>query len=392
MKFEKLKKLWVPMFIFGAALIIFYKTVDKLPSVISAIVDFLGIFSPIITGAIIAFILFIPQNAIEKLFKKTKETNFLNKHSRGISVGITYIALLGIIAAILYFVIPTVATSVTNLIKNIPAYYENTINYIKDLAGKDGTIWGFSVTKIEEQISLESVLSYFNSVLGNFELANINDYFNEIVKFGSGFFDFIIAVVMSVYMLCSHEQIILTGGRVLNLVFKKRSLYGFYSYVARGTKIFYDYLYGAFLDAILVGVVLAIALSIVKIPYGVLIGIFIGLCNLIPYFGAIVSGLCAVVATYITTGNLITSLIALAIILVIQQLDANLIQPRIVGKSVGIRPFYVLVAITIGGALFGFVGVLLSVPMAAFIKMCIVDITEAKRDRLKAQQSANTQE
>ena len=392
MKFEKLKKLWVPMFIFGAALIIFYKTVDKLPSVISAIVDFLGIFSPIITGAIIAFILFIPQNAIEKLFKKTKETNFLNKHSRGISVGITYIALLGIIAAILYFVIPTVATSVTNLIKNIPAYYENTINYIKDLAGKDGTIWGFSVTKIEEQISLESVLSYFNSVLGNFELANINDYFNEIVKFGSGFFDFIIAVVMSVYMLCSHEQIILTGGRVLNLVFKKRSLYGFYSYVARGTKIFYDYLYGAFLDAILVGVVLAIALSIVKIPYGVLLGIFIGLCNLIPYFGAIVSGLCAVVATYITTGNLINSLIALAIILVIQQLDANLIQPRIVGKSVGIRPFYVLVAITIGGALFGFVGVLLSVPMAAFIKMCIMDLTEAKRDRLKAQKSANTKE
>jgi len=392
MKFEKLKKLWLPMFIFGAALIIFYKTVDRLPNVISAIVDFLGIFSPIITGAIIAFILFIPQNAIEKLFKKTKETNFFNKHSRGISVGITYIALLVIIAAILYLVIPTVATSVTNLIKNIPAYYENTLNYIKNLAGEDGTIWGFSVTKIEEQISLESVLSYFNSILGNFELANINDYFNEIVKFGSGFFDFIIAVVMSVYMLCSHEQIILTGGRILNLVFKKRSLYGFYSYVARGTKIFYDYLYGAFLDAILVGAVLAVALSIVKIPYGVLLGIFIGLCNLIPYFGAIISGLCAVVATYITTGNLITSLIALAIILVFQQLDANLIQPRIVGKSVGLRPFYVLVAITIGGALFGFVGVLLSVPATAFVKMCIMDLTEAKRDRLKAQQSANTKE
>ena len=392
MKFEKLKKLWLPMFIFGAALIIFYKTVDKLPSVISAIVDFLGIFSPIITGAIIAFILFIPQNAIEKLFKKTKETNFFNKHSRGISVGITYIALLGIIAAILYLVIPAVATSVTNLIKNIPAYYENTLNYIKNFAGEDGTIWGFSVTKLEEQISLESVLSYFNSILGNFELANINDYFNEIVKFGSGFFDFIIAVVMSVYMLCSHEQIILTGGRILNLVFKKRSLYGFYSYVARGTKIFYDYLYGAFLDAILVGAVLAVALSIVKIPYGVLLGIFIGLCNLIPYFGAIISGLCAVVATYITTGNLITSLIALAIILVVQQLDANLIQPRIVGKSVGLRPFYVLVAITIGGALFGFSGVLLSVPATAFVKMCIMDLTEAKRDRLKAQQSANTKE
>ena len=91
MKFEKLKKLWLPMFIFGAALIIFYKTVDKLPSVIAGIVNFLGIFSPIITGAIIAFLLFIPQNALESLFKRTKETNFFNKHSRGISVGITYV-------------------------------------------------------------------------------------------------------------------------------------------------------------------------------------------------------------------------------------------------------------------------------------------------------------
>ena len=378
MKFEKLKKLWFPLFIFGAALIIFYKTVDKLPSVISGIVSFLGIFSPIITGAIIAFLLFIPQNAIERLFKKTKETNFFNKHSRGISVGITYVALILIVAAILYLVIPTVATSVANLITNLPAYNENTINYIKKLAGK------------------EAVLEYFNSILSNFDITNINSYIQEIAKVGSGFFDFIIAFVMSIYMLCSHEQIILTGGRVLNLIFKKRSLYSFYSYVARGTKIFYDYLYGAFIDAILVSAVLAIALSIVKIPYGVLLGIFIGLCNLIPYFGAIISGICAVVATYITTGNLITSLIALAIILVIQQLDANLIQPRIVGKSVGLRPFYVLVAITIGGALFGFVGVLLSVPMAAFAKMCIIDITEAKKEKLKAQeqniQEDNTQE
>ena len=388
MKFEKLKKLWLPMFIFGAALIIFYKTVDKLPSVISGIVSFLGIFSPIITGAIIAFILFIPQNAIESLFKKTKPTNFLNKHSRGISVGITYVALLLIIATILYLVIPTVATSVTNLIKNIPSYYENTISYIKNIAGEDGTIWGFDVTLIEKSITVEAVLNYFNSILGNFDVTNINSYIQEIAKVGSGFFDFIIAFVMSIYMLCSHEQIILTGGRVLNLVFKKRSLYSFYSYIARGTKIFYDYLYGAFLDAIMVGVILAIALSIVKIPYGILLGIFIGLCNLIPYFGAIISGLCAVVATYITTGNLITSLIALAIILVVQQLDANLIQPRIVGKSVGLRPFYVLVAITIGGALFGFVGVLLSVPMAAFVKMCIIDITEAKKEKIKAKKQA----
>ena len=90
MKFEKFKKLWIPLFIFAALVIIFYKTVDQLGTVVSGILEFLKIFSPIVTAAIIAFLLFIPQNAIEKLFKKLKKTNFFNKHSRGISVGITY--------------------------------------------------------------------------------------------------------------------------------------------------------------------------------------------------------------------------------------------------------------------------------------------------------------
>ena len=268
-----------------------------------------------------------------------------------------------------------------HLILNLPSYYESTISYIKNFAGADGKIWGFDVSQIETLITEESVLKIFNDLLGNFEMANIEEYVNGIARVGSGVFDFIIGVVMSVYMLCSHEQIILTMGRILNLVFKKRTLYTVYSYVARGTKIFYDYLYGAFLDAILVGFVLGIALSAFKIPYGLLLGIFIGLCNLIPYFGAILSSTISVIITYITTGNIITALIALAIILVIQQIDANLIQPRVVGGSVGVRPFYVLVAITVGGALFGFAGILLSVPMAAFAKMCIIDIFRSRKEK-----------
>lgn len=390
MKFEKLKKLWVPLFIFSAALVIFYKTVDRLPAVISGILDFLSIFSPVVTGVIIAVLLFIPQNAIEKLFKKLKDTNFFNKHSRGISVGIIYIALLGVVTVALYFVIPALVNSVKQLIINLPSYYQSTLNYIDNLAGTDGKIWGFDVAQIETLVSEESVLQYFNELFGGFEMSSLSTYVDGIAKFGSGVFDFIIGIVMSVYMLCSHEQIILTMGRILNLVFKKKTLYTVYSYVARGTKIFYDYLYGAFLDAILVGVVLGIILSAFKIPYGLLLGIFIGLCNLIPYFGAIISSAISVIATYITTGNIITALIALTIIIVVQQIDANLIQPRVVGSSVGVRPFYVLVAITIGGALFGFVGILLSVPMAAFIKMCIIDIFRSKRE--KQEQKAKAKE
>ena len=377
MKPSDLKKIWLPVFLFSAALIIFYKLVDKLPDALAVLVDFLGIFSPIVVAAIIAFILYIPQNNIEKLFLKFKKENFFHKHSRGISVFITYLLLLGLIGAGLYFVLPAIVNSIANLVNNLPSYYNSTLTYVKNLAGQDGKIWGVDITEIDKWISLDKLISYF-------DVSKLNLYISEIAKVGSGFFNFLLSIVMSVYMLCSHENIILTGGRILHLVFKKRTLYAFYSYVARGCEIFYDYLYGSFLDALIVSVELSIALSIFKIPYGILLGIFIGLLNLIPYFGSIISGVIAVLTTYIVTGNYITAIIAFAVILIIQQIDANLVQPRIVGASVGVKPFYVLVAITLGGALFGFVGILISVPLAAFIKMLIIDYMRAKNDGKKA--------
>ena len=370
----KFKTLWLPLTVFAALVIVFYKAVDRLPDVFNAVCTFLGYFSPIVVALIIAFILYIPQNKIESLFKKLKSDNFFNKHSRGLSVLITYLVLIIILGALLYFIVPAIVSSVATLIKNIPTYYNESIKYIKHLGGADGKIWGVDVSHPERWISLDKILSYF-------DISSFGKYIEGVTKFGNGFLNFLLSVVMSVYMLCSHEHLIVTFGKVLNLVFKKRTLYAVYSYIARGCEIFYDYLYGAFLDAIIVSIELSIAFSIIKIPYAILIGIFIGLCNLIPYFGAIISCIVALRVIYITTGNFATVVIAFAIILVLQQIDANLVQPRVIGKSVGVKPFYVVIAITLGGAMFGFVGILVSVPVTAFIRMLILDIMEAKKER-----------
>lgn len=384
---KRFKTLWLPLFIFAAVIVVFYKTIDRFPDVLAAVFQFLGLFSPIIIAAVIAFILYIPQNKIEKLFQKLKEDNYFRKHSRGISVLITYLLLIIAVGLLLYFIIPAIVSSVANLVKNLPDYYNNTINYIKELGGSDGKIWGVDVTNVDKWISLDKILSFL-------DFSSINIYLGEIAKFGNGFLNFLLSVVMSVYMLSSHENLIRTCGRVLNLVFKKRTLHAVYSYIARGCEIFYDYLYGAFLDAIIVSVELSVALSIVGIPYAILLGIFIGLFNLIPYFGAIISCVVTVLITFITTGNFVTTLITFVVILVLQQIDANLVQPRVIGNSVGVKPFYVLVAITLGGAMFGFVGILVSVPAAAFIKTVILDYMKAKQQRENAAAAAvsNTDE
>ena len=114
---KRFKTLWLPLFIFAAVIVVFYKTIDRFPDVLAAVFQFLGLFSPIIIAAVIAFILYIPQNKIEKLFQKLKEDNYFRKHSRGISVLITYLLLI--------IAFKKIAASI---FKNFGFYNKNPIN------------------------------------------------------------------------------------------------------------------------------------------------------------------------------------------------------------------------------------------------------------------------
>ncbi|MBQ0111105.1 MAG: AI-2E family transporter [Oscillospiraceae bacterium] len=372
---KNFKKIWLPLFLLAAALIVVYKTVDKLPEVFSAIGTFLGFFGTIFAAVVIAFILYIPQGKFEKLFLKLKPENFFHKHARGFSVLITYLLLCVLLGVGLYFIIPLLIKNVGKLIENTPQYYKSLLGFIDSLADKNGMIFGIiSAEELKQICSLENILKAV-------DLNKFSTYLDGIMKFGSGFLNFFLSAALSIYFLLDHEKIILTGGKVLNLIFKKRTLYAVYSYVARGCEIFYDYLYGAILDALLVGLELSLAFYIIGVPYAILLGIFAGLCNIIPYFGAIIAAVVACLFCYITTGNIWTVLIMLAVIIAIQQIDGNFVQPRIVGQKVGVKPVYVLCAIIIGGAMFGFVGILVAVPTFAFIRMIILDIIEAKKDR-----------
>ncbi len=382
---KNIKRLWVPLFLLVTALIIVYKMIDKLPEVFGAIGTFFGFFGTIFGAIIIAFILYIPQGRFEKLFSKLKPENFFHKHARGFSVLITYLLLCAVVGVGLYFIIPLLVENIGKLVKNMPQYYEETLSFIDGLSDKNGMILGIvSAAEIKQLLSIDNILK-------TVDLNQVNTYLDGAMKFGSGFLNFLLSTALSVYFLMGHEQIIITGGRVLNLVFKKQTLYAVYSYVARGCEIFYDYLYGAIIDAFLVGLELSIAFYIIGVPYAILLGIFAGLCNLIPYFGAIIAAAVCCLFCYITTGNIWTLLIMLAVIIAIQQIDGNLIQPRIVGQKVGVKPVYVLCAIIVGGAMFGFVGILVAVPTFAFIRMIVLDIIEAKKDReLAAAKNDNT--
>ena len=172
------------------------------------------------------------------------------------------------------------------------------------------------------------------------------------------------------FQLDSQEKIVLS---------KTYSIIG--KYFNRTNEIFLKFLASQLLDAIVVGVLTSIAMSILGVKYAVLLGVMIGIFNMIPYFGAIIA---VVIATIITciTGGFSQAIWMVIIITILQQIDANIINPKIVGESLKISPLLVIFAVTIGGAYFGILGMFLAVPVVAVLKVFVSDYIESATNKL----------
>ena len=369
MKFyQKHRKLstWILAFLLVASLILFKQILAAVPMAISVIKNLLSILSPFITGFIIAFLLYVPCSKIEKLLGRAKKPNFFSKHKRGISVLSVYIIFVAIIAVILALVVPWVVKNLIILYNNRSSYYMTVIDFIHERCDEHGKLFGIDPSPIIEILNPDRYLSEIN-------LDKLTSIANGVYKFGSAIIETILAVFSSVYMLLGRERLMRSFGRFMTLFMKRKIVSKTHSYLCKIADIFYTYIYSTLIDALIVATACTIAFIIIGIDYAPLFGILVGLANLVPYFGAIIAGIGVSVFTAIT-GGIVPALITAACVLVIQQIDGNVIQPKIVGKSVGISPLYTLVAITLGSGLFGYAGLLLGVPVAATLRMFVSDI------------------
>lgn len=385
MKFyQKHKKLsiWIMAFLFVAAIIIFREILASMPAIWGGIKTFLSIISPFIVGFAIAFVLYIPCVKIENLLKKTKPTCFINKHSRGISVSIIYILALAVIAVLLVLIIPWLVNSLISLYENREAYYKQLNDFIYSHCDENGTILGFEASRITEALRIENYISEIS-----FE--KLTSVANGVYKVGTTIVDAVLAIFSSVYMLASRDSLIHSVGRFLRLFISNDKVSELRRYLSKISGIFYTYIYSTIFDSLIVAVLMTIALLILGVDYAPLFGFAIGIANLVPIFGAVIAGVMVALFTAVTDG-VWHALIVGAVILVIQQLDANVLQPRIIGKRVGVQPLYTLMAITIGGGLFGFWGIVLGVPIAATIQLVLSDIMD-ERERKLAQKTATAE-
>ncbi len=360
---------WLYYFTLALASILVFKTVDSLGEIVNFIKQLLGILAPFAIGMLIAYILYIPCKKIENFYKKSKKIKIISTKSRALSIFTVYLIALILIIILINFIVPPIAQSIVDLTNNIGYYYETAINKINELP--EDSFWKTEViTRIIEKVQDIDLKQIIN-------IEVITEYAQGAVNFATKIFDIFVAIVVSIYLLNSRTEILAFFRKLAIAIFNKKTYKNLNKYFNRTNEIFFHFLSSQFLDAIVVGILTSIAMSILGVKYAVLLGFMIGLFNLIPYIGAIIAVVVAGIITLLT-GGVSQAIAMLVIVTILQQIDANIINPKIIGNSLKINPILVILSVTIGGAYFGIIGMFLAVPVIAIIKVLIEDFIEYK--------------
>ncbi len=379
-KLFKKRSFWISAFLLALAIIAVYKTFDSLGVIWEFLRMIISLLTPFIIGFAIAFLLYIPTSRLEKVFNKAN-VGLVRNHAKLFSIFSVYIVIICLITILLSFAIPALVKNLIDLLRGFPDYYNNFVrDYITPNFEEGGFLSVFGNIDIGDYISIESLSS---RALEFINMNSVGTVFTKIATIGGGVLTFFIGIIISIYMLADRKHLVKVSKNLLSMMMGERRINSLSHYVSRVVDIFYKYVYSVILDAIVVAFMCIVGLSACRVPYAIVLGTFIGFMNVIPYFGATIGGVAAAVITLFTAG-FIPALICGIVILIIQQLDGNLIQPRIVGSQVGIRPIYVIFAVTVGGGLFGFMGILLGVPVMAVLLMIINDLIERKNKKDKA--------
>jgi len=328
-----------------------------------------GISLPFLIGAGLAYTInFVLNFYEEKVFHK------MQKHKRKVAILFSYVTVILILLLILQWLIPELTESVMQFVEGIPDYSVALTDLL------DGLFQRFNLS--------ENLMETFNSRLTEW-LGHIPHLIGEfapsvlqsLLSIASNLMNVFLGFVVSIYLLSEKEKFGAGLKRLCFTLFSGEHARGMIRLVRRADQIFGRYLKGMVIDALIVGVMMTISMLVFRIPYAVLIGFLVGISNMIPYFGPFIGAIPSAIIVLIVSP--IKALWFLVLIVVIQQIDGNFIAPKILGESIGLSPFWVLFSTLVFGNLFGIMGLLLGVPVFAFILSIVNDLI-AKRLRKKS--------
>ena len=366
---------WMYYFLLAVAIIFVYKFLDNVTTIGQAISGFFNVIAPFFAGALLAYLLYIPASRIERAIEKTKK-KFIKKRARGISVFITYILAIALIILLVNVILPVVIDSVIELVNNFQNYWNVAME-------KLGALPDDSILKSKQ---VEDIVKSIGDSIQNIDFKQyvstdkITGYIKSVIGVANGIFDIFVSFVVSVYILLQRGPIMNFFRKLTMAIFDEKTCDKIGKYVDSTNRIFFKFISGQIIDGIIVGILVTIGMSVIGVKYAVLLGFMIGLFNIIPYFGAIVAVAISVLITLIT-GGVSQTLIMAIVVIILQQIDSNIINPKIIGNSLEISPLLVIFSVTVGGAYWGVLGMFLAVPVAAVLKIIIDDWIEFKNSK-----------
>ncbi len=319
-----------------------------------------GILSPFLWGLAIAYLLDRPACFIERrLLKKVRPSRV-----RVISVLIVLILFLILCAGIVYAVLPSLAENIIELVRRLPSYYADFSEYVSGVFGL--------ITPADLSSVMEAVAAYLEPMYSDLTAAGIS----FTLSFLGGLFNAFIALMAAVYLLLSKESFIMQFKKLLYAFLPQKFMDKTVRLVRRTHDVLSAFLFSKLVISAGIGVVTFAVLICFDVPYSLLIGLIMGAANIIPFFGPIAGLL--ICSLILLLNDPVHAVILIAVTLVLQFLDGQILTPKMVGDAVGMHAFWVLFAIITAGGLFGVPGMILGVPMFSVIYTLLKDLTETK--------------
>jgi len=354
---EKLKQIRLLM-VLAAVLVLAVVYSEK---VFAWAVFLIGIMKPFLYGGAIAFALNIPMRAMEEKVLNRWKGKSAKKFKRPLCM-VCSIVLIGLIVSVVVgTVLPQVALTAGEIGKKIPAFTERVIAELERLA-KDYPMLTEQVDRLESieikwDAILESIIDFLKNGVGDV----LNSTFSVASNIISGVVNGVIAFIFALYILVQKEKLASQGRRILSAYLPERAGSKVLEVCSLLYKNFSSFIAGQCLEAVILGLMFVVSMTIFRMPYALMVGVLIAFMALIPIVGACIG--CAVGAFLILIDNPLQALWFVVLFLVIQQIEGNLIYPRVVGNSVGLPSIWVLMAVSVGGSLFGIAGMLMFIPL-----------------------------
>lgn len=336
----------------------------KFEVVIDVLKTIWGILFPFVLGGAIAFVINVPMSFLEKkIFGKTKDGNKVGeKLARPISLLLTIILAVGVIALVMFGVIPQLTRTIASLMISIANFIPQMQDWIREFSHNNQDIM-----KLVNQVQFnpDQAIKWGISILGSGAGNMMNTTMSAVGSIVSGFATFFIAFSFACYILFQKEKLHVQIRKVFFAFIPKQKAEAFLKICSLTYQTFANFLTGQCVEAVILGSMFVVTLSILKMPYALLIGTLIAFTALIPIFGAFIG--CAVGCFLIFMVNPKQAILFIIVFLILQQIEGNLIYPHVVGGSVGLPSIWVLAAVTIGGNLMGIVGMLIFIPLVSVL-------------------------